>query len=63
MTQSAYPRGSEWRKWDLQIHTPHSALSNGFGDDFDAYAKQMLEKAVRDRIAVIGVTDYYNRRI
>lgn len=59
MTQPAYPRGSEWRKWDLQIHTPHSALGNGFGDDFAAYAKQMLEKAVRDEIAVIGITDYF----
>ena len=59
MTQPAYPRGSEWRKWDLQIHTPHSALGNGFGDDFTAYVRQMLEKAVRNEIAVIGITDYF----
>jgi ABC-type Mn2+/Zn2+ transport system ATPase subunit len=34
-------------------------LSNGFGDDFNAYAKQMLEKAVSDGIAAIGITDYF----
>ena len=24
MVKSKYPRGSEWRKWDLHIHTPAS---------------------------------------
>ena len=28
-------RGSVWRKWDLQIHTPYSYLNTQFGDDFD----------------------------
>jgi hypothetical protein len=54
-----YPRGSEWRRWDLQIHTPFSALHNGFGDDFDAYAKLVLERAIEENIAVVGVTDYF----
>jgi hypothetical protein len=35
-----FPRGSEWRRWDLHVHTPFSALNNGFGDDFEAYAKK-----------------------
>lgn len=55
----AYPRGSEWRKWDLQVHTPFSALNNGFGSDFPAYAKQLIEKACKDDIAVVGITDYF----
>jgi energy-coupling factor transporter ATP-binding protein EcfA2/predicted ATPase len=56
---SAWPRGSEWRRWDLQIHTPFSALNNGFGEDLEEYAR-VLFKAARDReIAVIGVTDYF----
>jgi hypothetical protein len=25
-----YPKGSEWRKWDLHIHAPSSALNNQF---------------------------------
>ena len=54
-----FPRGSEWRRWDLHVHTPYSALNNGFGADFDAYAKAVFEAALERRIAVIGVTDYF----
>jgi hypothetical protein len=57
--QVEFPRGSEWRRWDLQVHTPLSALNNGFGQDFDAYAKILFERAVADEVAVIGVTDYF----
>lgn len=59
LNPTAYPRGSEWRRWDLHVHTPLSALNNGFGQDFDAYAKALFEKAVSREIAVIGVTDYF----
>lgn len=59
MPTPVYPRGSEWRKWDLQVHTPFSALNNGFGSDFPAYAKQLIERACKDDIAVVGVTDYF----
>ena len=57
--QIEFPRGSEWRRWDLHVHTPLSALDNGFGNDFDAYAKELFEKALAREIAVIGVTDYF----
>src|SRR5216683_5731600 len=60
MSSSKYPRGSEWRKWDLQVHTPFSALNNGYGNDFEKYAKGLFEKAVEKRIAVIGITDYFS---
>lgn len=59
MRTPVYPRGSEWRKWDLQVHTPFSALNNGFGSDFPAYAKQLIERACKDDIAVVGITDYF----
>lgn len=58
----AYPRGSEWRRWDLHVHTPYSALNNGFGSDFGAYAKAVFETAVEKGIAVVGVTDYFTIR-
>jgi ABC-type lipoprotein export system ATPase subunit len=54
-----FPLGSQWRRWDLHVHTPFSALNNGFGNDFDAYAKQLLSKAIEKEIAVVGVTDYF----
>ena len=59
MSEPLCPRGSEWRRWDLQVHTPFSALNNGFGQDFDHYAKTVFEKAIENKIAVIGVTDYF----
>jgi ABC-type lipoprotein export system ATPase subunit len=59
VTNIAYPRGSEWRKWDLQVHTPYSALNNGFGTDFDEYAKTLINRACEKHIAVVGITDYF----
>jgi hypothetical protein len=29
-----YPKGSEWRKWDLHVHTP-SSIYQKFGIDND----------------------------
>src|SRR5512133_2639435 len=25
-----FPRGSEWRKWDLHVHTPGTKISDGY---------------------------------
>jgi len=60
-----YTRGSKWRKWDLQIHTPFSILNNGFGDPskeniWDNYVKTVFKKAIEKNIAVIGITDYFS---
>ena len=52
---SAFPRGSEWRKWDPHVHTPDSALANAFSD-WESYV-DALELRGAD-IAAIGVTDY-----
>ena len=52
-------RGSEWRRWDLQIHTPFSYLNNQFGDDFDNYIKSVFKEALENDISVIGITDYF----
>lgn len=57
--QQTYPRGSEWRRWDLHVHTPFSALNNQFGNDFDEYSKQLFLRAISAGVAVVGVTDYF----
>lgn len=49
-----YPRGSEWRKWDLHVHTPAS-FEHGFGG-WDEYVTALEE--IRD-VAVLGITDYF----
>jgi energy-coupling factor transporter ATP-binding protein EcfA2 len=49
-----YPKGSEWRKWDLHVHTP-SSFEHAF-PSWDEYLN-LLEKV--DDVAVIGITDYF----
>jgi predicted metal-dependent phosphoesterase TrpH len=62
MPTTTYPRGSEWRKWDLHIHSTLSALNNQFpkltgGEpDWEKYVTAL--ESLTD-ISVIGVTDYF----
>jgi energy-coupling factor transporter ATP-binding protein EcfA2 len=46
--------GSQWRRWDLHIHTPGTALNDQF-KGWDSYLQ-----AIRDSsdVKVLGVTDY-----
>ena len=43
-----FERGSEWRRWDLHIHTKGTNKNDLFTGcaDFDAYCVTMLKKAV-----------------
>jgi hypothetical protein len=54
-----YPKGSEWRKWDLHVHTPASILYSEFGDNWDSYVQILFRKAIENKIYAIGITDYY----
>lgn len=56
-------RGSEWRRWDLHLHTPETKLN----DQFKATAKnagavweQYCELLERSDVAVFGITDYFS---
>lgn len=48
-----YPRGSEWRKWDLHVHSP---FSHGYSGNWENFYKQ-LQNADCD---VIGINDYFS---
>lgn len=48
-------RGSEWRRWDLHVHTPDTALNDQFGS-WDEY---LAEINAQDVVRVIGATDYF----
>lgn len=52
-------RGSEWRKWDLHIHTPGTAKSDQFGNSDDVW-EQYIEALEKTDIAVFGITDYFS---
>ena len=65
MSKNLYPRGSEWKRWDLHVHSPASYLGNGFGDPtlnntWDNYCKNLFQKALDNEIVAIGITDYFS---
>lgn len=47
-----FPRGSEWRKWDLHVHTP---ASDGTGTP-----DEIVSKAIAEHLAVIAITDHHS---
>lgn len=54
-----YPRGSEWHKWDLHVHTPASALTHSFGDNWEIYVERLIEAAKTHGIVAIATADYF----
>lgn len=50
-----FTKGSEWRRWDLHVHSPESVLENQF-TDWEEYITAI--EGAADSVAVIGVTDY-----
>jgi energy-coupling factor transporter ATP-binding protein EcfA2 len=55
-----WPRGSEWRKWDLHIHAPGTKLNDQFtaagGDVWVEYCKRLHDSDVQ----AFGITDYFS---
>ena len=54
-------RGSEWRKWDLHIHTPFTKLN----DQYKAKNKEekwnlFCQKIEESDVSVFGITDYFS---
>lgn len=59
-TTSTYPRGSEWQKWDLHIHSPGTKKNDGYKGSgtaiWDEYCKRIEDSPVQ----VFGITDYFS---
>lgn len=55
-----YPRGSEWRKWDLHVHTPDSIYHRYGPNSEDTWENFMkdIENLPSD-FAVLGINDYF----
>ncbi|MDC1205477.1 AAA family ATPase [Candidatus Pacebacteria bacterium] len=53
-------RGSNWRKWDLHVHTPGTKKNDQYkvknGDVWDEFCKKIEESDV----SAIGITDYFS---
>ena len=54
-----FEKGSEWRRWDLHLHTPGTKLSESYGDSDDVWDKyiDLLEKS---QVQAFGITDYFS---
>ncbi len=58
---SNFNRGSEWRKWDLHIHTPDSIVQDYKKGDKESIWEKYLEElqSLPTDIKVIGINDYW----
>lgn len=64
-----YLRGSEWRRWDLHIHTPFTQKNDQFSGDteekkwetfFSDIISYVNSGEENHKVAVLGITDYYS---
>lgn len=64
-----YERGSEWRRWDLHIHTPETKKNNQFvgttpSEQWDKFYEDVINytnsENLTKKVAVIGITDYFS---
>ncbi|MGT2751872.1 TrlF family AAA-like ATPase [Streptococcus porcinus] len=55
-------RGSEYKKWDLHIHSPFTILNNNFEkiEDGSPDIDKFIKKIKDEKIDVIGLTNYFN---
>ncbi|MGR6862280.1 TrlF family AAA-like ATPase [Aliivibrio salmonicida] len=49
-----YKKGSEWRKWDLHLHTPYTNLNR-----YKATDTEFIKKIKNAEISVVALTNYY----
>ncbi len=56
-----FPRGSQWRKWDLHLHAPETKLADQFrlpdsAEIWEEYCRRLHESDVH----AFGITDYFS---
>lgn len=57
-----YKRGSEWRKWDLHLHTPETKKNDQFDGSTSMEKWDLFNKTINEsteEISVVGITDYF----
>lgn len=53
-------RGSQWKKWDLHIHTPETVKADEFKTESDIWETYISKLENNKEIAVFGITDYFS---
>ena len=60
-TNIAINRGSEWRKWDLHVHTKGPNKNDQFSSsNMEDFLYEFFKKAIEKEISAIGITDYFS---
>lgn len=60
-TFTRFERGSEWRRWDLHVHTKGTAKNDNFvSKSFDEFCVTFFKKAFTEKVYAVGITDYFN---
>lgn len=52
-------RGSEWRKWDLHVHTPETKLNNQYKSESNVW-REFCARIEKSDVDVFGITDYFS---
>lgn len=47
-------RGSEWKKWDLHVHSPYTFLNKYIATD-----EEFVQRLVSEEVSCIGLTNYF----
>jgi len=56
-----YPKGSEWKKWDLHLHTPLTKSSDNYHSSSDRLVwDEFCEIIENSDVEAIGITDYFS---
>lgn len=55
------PIGSQWRKWDLHVHSPGTKLNDQYtATTGDAAMEQFCKKLEESDVVAFGITDYFS---
>lgn len=55
-----FPRGSEWRKWDLHVHAPGGRLNDGYGGASEEVWTRFCQLLADSDVEAFGITDYFS---
>ncbi|MGD1082183.1 MAG: TrlF family AAA-like ATPase [Candidatus Sulfotelmatobacter sp.] len=59
-TAYSFKRGSEWRKWDLHVHTPGTKKNDQYVSDTGDVLDIFCDRIEASDVCAVGITDYFS---
>ena len=57
--KTIFNKGSEWRKWDLHVHTPCSVVQHYGSENVETWKKYIEDlENLPSSVKVLGINDY-----